>query len=149
MVINPKSLILIAEDDEDDFMLTLEALREAGINSEIEWVKDGEELIQYLGKSGESPPYNQNTTPRPCLILMDLNMPKMDGREALQEIKRDQVLRKIPVVVLTTSKADIDIDHTYDLGVNSFIQKPLCFKDFVEMARVLSQYWFSVVQLPN
>lgn len=140
--------IIIAEDDEDDYMLTLEALNEAGIASRVTWVKDGEELMEYLSKCG----LNKNSitgNPRPGLILLDLNMPRKDGREALQEIKANAGLRKIPVVVLSTSKSESDIDHSYELGVNSFIQKPVRFNEFVEMVRVLSKYWFSTVQLPE
>lgn len=140
--------IIIAEDDEDDYMLTLEALSEAGINSKTIWVKDGEELMDFLGQCG---PENGGARkfPRPALILLDLNMPRMDGREALKEIKNSQELKLIPVVVLSTSKSDSDIDHSYELGVNSFIQKPVRFHEFVDMVRVLSNYWFSIVQLPD
>lgn len=140
--------IVIAEDDEDDYMLTLEALQEAGIKSTVTWVKDGEELMEHL-RNCEA---GDNKVPglvRPGLILLDLNMPRKDGREALQEIKANRGLRKIPVVVLSTSKSDSDIDHSYELGVNSFIQKPVRFNEFVEMVSVLSKYWFSVVQLPD
>ncbi len=140
--------IVIAEDDEDDYMLTLEALSEAGITSAVTWVKDGEELMEYLHEWEESVG-QKNRKARPGLILLDLNMPRKDGREALQEIKANQGLRKIPVVVLSTSKSESDIDHSYELGVNSFIQKPVRFNEFVEMVSVLSKYWFSVVQLPE
>ncbi len=140
--------IIIAEDDEDDYMLTLEALSEAGITSQVTWVKDGEELMEYLSDCDLDK--NSSTgKPRPGLILLDLNMPKKDGREALQEIKGNAGLRKIPVVVLSTSKSESDIDHSYELGVNSFIQKPVRFNEFVEMVSVLSKYWFSTVQLPE
>lgn len=140
--------IVIAEDDEDDYMLTLEALSEAGITSTVTWVKDGEELMEYLHDWEEGTCQEEGKT-RPGLILLDLNMPRKDGREALQEIKANQGLRKIPVVVLSTSKSESDIDHSYELGVNSFIQKPVRFNEFVEMVSVLSKYWFSVVQLPE
>ncbi|MFQ5481649.1 MAG: response regulator [Nitrospinaceae bacterium] len=142
--------IIIAEDDEDDYMLIMEALTEAGIGSNVSWVKDGEELMDSLNEMTDfqekaGPPHPN----RPSLILLDLNMPRKDGREALQEIKGHQMLRKIPVVVLTTSKSETDIDFSYDLGVNSFIQKPVRFAEFVEMVKVLSQYWFSIVKLPS
>ncbi|MCA9483577.1 MAG: response regulator [Nitrospina sp.] len=143
-----KMPILIAEDDEDDYMLTLEALNEAGIVSKITWVKDGEELMNFLSKCSEKSE-NADPSPWPRLILLDLNMPRMDGREALKEIKSNQHLKSIPVVVLSTSKSDSDIDHSYELGVNSFIQKPVRFHEFVAMVRVLSNYWFSTVQLPD
>ena len=149
MISQSKLPILIAEDDEDDYLLTLEALEEAGIHSEIKWVKDGEELMRYLEAMGDAGSVAIPPSSRPCLILLDLNMPKKDGREVLQELKKDHVLRKIPVVILTTSKSETDIDNSYDLGVNSFIQKPVRFNDFVEMVKVLSQYWFTVVQLPH
>lgn len=143
-----KMPILIAEDDEDDYMLTLEALNEAGIVSKITWVKDGEELMNFLNKCSEK---SENAVPYPWprLILLDLNMPRMDGREALKEIKSNQHLKSIPVVVLSTSKSSSDIDHSYELGVNSFIQKPVRFHEFVAMVRVLSNYWFSTVLLPD
>lgn len=139
--------ILIAEDDEDDFLLILEALKEAGVDNEVHWVKDGDEVMQFLtsrmnganGTSGELP----------GLILLDLNMPKKDGREALKEIKSNPKLRRIPVIVMTTSSAETDIAKSYDLGVNSFIQKPVRFNELVELARVLFNYWIKTVKLPN
>ncbi|QPJ61403.1 MAG: response regulator [Candidatus Nitronauta litoralis] len=140
--------IIIAEDDEDDYMLTLEALNEAGINSKVTWVKDGEELMEYLSNC-DMEKRSLTGSQKPGLILLDLNMPRKDGREALQEIKSNAGYRKIPVVVLSTSKSETDIDHSYELGVNSFIQKPVRFNEFVEMVSVLSKYWFSTVQLPE
>ncbi len=140
--------IIIAEDDEDDYILTLEALKEAGIPSDVTWVKNGEELMDHLHILDLDDPLNTEKT-KPVLILLDLNMPRKDGREALQEIKADKNLRKIPVVILSTSKSEIDVDQSYSLGVNSFIQKPVRFNEFVEMVKVLSLYWFSVVQLPE
>ncbi len=140
--------IIIAEDDEDDYMLTLEALTEAGIHSRVTWVKDGEELMEYLRKCEVGKSSSAGWV-KPGLILLDLNMPRKDGREALQEIKGSAGLRKIPVVILSTSKSETDIDHSYELGVNSFIQKPVRFNEFVEMVSVLSKYWFSIVQLPK
>ncbi len=139
--------ILIAEDDEDDYLLTMEALKEAGVDTQIKWVKDGEELMDYLEPVGTA---IKKTSPEfPSLILLDLNMPRKDGREVLDEIKKNNALRKIPVVVLTTSKAETDINHAYDLGVNSYIQKPVRFNEFVEVIKVLSNYWFQVVKLPD
>lgn len=139
--------ILIAEDDEDDYLLTMEALKEAGVDTQIKWVKDGEELMNYLEPLGSAKKKNKRDFP--SLILLDLNMPRKDGREVLEEIKRNNTLRKIPVVVLTTSKAETDINHAYDLGVNSYIQKPVRFNDFVEAVKVLSHYWFHIVKLPE
>jgi CheY-like chemotaxis protein len=138
--------ILIAEDDEDDYLLTIEALKEAGIDKQVKWVKDGEELMSYLEPEGTR---RKPMAELPSLILLDLNMPRKDGREVLEEIKRHNTLRKIPVVVLTTSKAETDINHAYDLGVNSYIQKPVRFNEFVEVIKVLSHYWFQIVKLPD
>lgn len=142
--------IVIAEDDEDDYLLTMEALKEAGIESQIKWVKNGEELMDYLNsitKSSSVVEGGKNPL-KPRLILLDLNMPRKDGREVLEDIKKNSVLRQIPIIVLTTSKADIDVSHAYDLGVNSYIQKPVRFSDFVDVIKVLSHYWFNVVKLP-
>jgi CheY-like chemotaxis protein len=139
--------ILIAEDDEDDYLLTIEALKEAGVDSQIKWVKDGEELMDYLEPVGTA--IKKSSPDFPSLILLDLNMPRKDGREVLDEIKKNNTLRKIPVVVLTTSKAETDINHAYDLGVNSYIQKPVRFNEFVEVIKVLSHYWFQIVKLPD
>jgi len=138
--------IVIAEDDEDDYMLTIEALNEAEVNANIVWVKDGEELMDHLLSLKIN---ERGDGGAPSLILLDLNMPKKDGREVLEEIKSNQVLRKIPVVIFTTSKADFDIGLTYYLGVNSFIQKPVRFSQFVSIIKVFSKYWFKVVSLPN
>ena len=140
--------ILIAEDDEDDYLLTIEALKEAGVDTQIKWVKDGEELMDYLEPIGRAT-LKKSSPEFPSLILLDLNMPRKDGREVLDEIKKNDVLRKIPVVVLTTSKAETDINHAYDLGVNSYIQKPVRFSEFVEVIKVLSHYWFQIVKLPD
>ena len=146
--INGSHPILIAEDDEDDYLLTIEALKEAGVNTQIKWVKDGEELMDYLEPIGRAA-LKKSSPEFPSLILLDLNMPRKDGREVLDEIKKNEVLRKIPVVILTTSKAETDINHAYDLGVNSYIQKPVRFNEFVEVIKVLSNYWFQIVKLPD
>lgn len=140
-------VILIAEDDEDDFLLTEDAFKEAGIKNKIIWVRNGEELMDYLLKRGS--PGNEKRFYRPAMILLDLNMPKMDGRETLAMIKSDPDLRRIPVTVLTTSKSQSDILHTYDLGVNSFIQKPIRFQQFVDTIRLFSKYWLNIVKLPE
>ena len=140
--------ILICDDDDDDLMLTQQALEDAHISNELRFVEDGEEMLDYLYQrgafSGET-----GSAPRPGLILLDLNMPKKDGREALAEIKNDPSLRNIPVLVLTTSKAEEDILRSYDLGVNSFITKPVTFGGLAEAMRVISQYWFEIVELPT
>lgn len=139
--------ILLADDDEDDRMLAEEALHEARLANTVSAVEDGEELMDYLHQRGKySVP---GSAPRPGLILLDLNMPRKDGREALQEIKADPELRRIPIVVLTTSKAEEDIYRTYDLGVNSFITKPVSFQSLVDIMRGLRAYWFEIVTLPE
>jgi CheY-like chemotaxis protein len=138
--------ILIADDDEDDCMLAREALVESRLANELRFVKDGEDLMDYLYRRGK---YTQESnSPRPGLILLDLNMPKKDGREALTEIKADPNLRQIPVVVLTTSKAEEDIYRSYDLGANSFITKPVTFSSLVEVMKTIGKYWFELVELP-
>jgi two-component system, response regulator len=138
--------ILLADDDEDDRLLTKEALAESRLANDLHIVKDGEELMDYLyHRADYAPP---GSSPRPGLILLDLNMPKKDGREALKEIKRDISLRQIPVVVLTTSKAEEDIYRTYDLGANSFITKPVMFESLVRVMKDLGKYWFEIVELP-
>jgi two-component system response regulator len=139
--------ILLAEDDDDDFYLTERALKENRLRNEISRVKDGEELMRYLRGSGEFD--GAGRPPEPSLVLLDLTMPKMDGREALREIKSDPMLRHIPVVVLTTSRAEEDVVRSYELGVNSFITKPLTFLGLVEAMKALGQYWFEVVALPS
>jgi CheY-like chemotaxis protein len=138
--------ILMADDDPDDRLLAREAFEEARLSNEVRFVEDGEQLLDYLNRRG--PWAAPGAAPRPGLILLDLNMPKKDGREALEEIKRDPALRRIPVVVLTTSKAEEDILRTYDLGVNSFISKPVSFDSMVETVRALGRYWFEIVELP-
>ncbi len=145
---NSKSIvILLAEDDDDDYLLTLEALREALITNEVYRVRNGEELIDYLLHQG--PFQDSQTSPRPGLILLDLNMPRKDGREALHEIKLNPELKKIPVVVLTTSKADEDIIRSYHFGVNSFIKKPVSFDQLVDVMKLLGKYWLEIVELPG
>lgn len=139
-------VILIADDDPEDRMLAKDALEENRLANDLHFVEDGEELIHYLKNEGK---YRDcKTYPRPGLILLDLNMPKKDGREALKEIKHDARLRLIPVVILTTSKAEEDIVRSYNLGVNSFITKPVTFDGLVEIMKTLSKYWFEIVELP-
>ncbi|MBC6419045.1 MAG: response regulator [Prochloron sp. SP5CPC1] len=138
--------ILVADDDEDDRFLMEEALEEKDFRA-VYFVEDEEELMDYLYHRGQ---YSSlSSSPRPNLILLDLNMPRKDGREALKEIKADPQLRKIPVVVMTTSKAEEDILRTYNLGVNSYIIKPTTFESMVEMMNTLGGYWFDIVQLPD
>lgn len=137
-------IILMADDDADDRMLTKEALEESRVLNDLRFVEDGEELMDYLKKRG---PYAD--AQRPGLILLDLNMPKKDGREALKEIKADPDLRRIPIVVMTTSKAEEDVFRSYDLGASSFITKPVTFDRLVELMRTLGQYWVEFVELPD
>jgi two-component system, response regulator len=144
---NHPIVILIAEDDEDDFLLTRDAFREAGVNTDLRWVKDGEELMDYLLRRNrfEAP----GEAPRPTLILLDLNMPKKDGREALREIKANPDLRRIPVLAMTTSNAKEDIQYTYSIGANSFIRKPVGFNRFVDVVKIIDKYWLDIVKLPT
>lgn len=138
--------ILMADDDEDDRLMAKEALEEAKLANAISFVEDGEELLDYLNHRGKYS--NPELAPKPGLILLDLNMPKKDGREALKEIKEDPKLRSIPIVVLTTSKEEEDIYRTYNLGVNSFITKPVAFESLVKIMKTLAHYWFEIVKLP-
>ena len=148
MPIKGKSItILVAEDDEDDRLLMQEALEENRLANDLHFVVDGEELMDYLLHRGHYS--DPKSAPRPSLILLDLNMPRKDGREALKEIKADPNLRKIPIVVLTTSKAEEDILRTYDLGVSSFIAKPVVFDSMVQIMKMLGTYWFEIVELPD
>ncbi|MBD2741998.1 response regulator [Coleofasciculus sp. FACHB-1120] len=136
----------MADDDEDDRLLAKDALEECRLANDLHFVIDGEDLMDYLYHRGK---YTQLIkSPRPGLILLDLNMPKKDGREALQEIKADPDLRPIPVVVLTTSKAEEDVYRTYDLGANSYIAKPVTFESLVSVMKTLGKYWFEIVELP-
>lgn len=141
-----KIIILMADDDPDDQLLASEALEEIQIPAVLNCVKDGEELLDYLFQRGAFT--NPEKAPRPTIILLDLNMPKKDGRQALSEIKADQHLRRIPIVVLTTSNAQTDIKQAYDAGASSFITKPLTFDSLVNVMETLSKYWFNVVELP-
>jgi len=139
-------VILLADDDEEDRMLAADAMRESRVANDLRFVEDGEELLDYLYKRGSYA--GPDAAPTPGLILLDLNMPRKDGREALREIKADPDLRRIPVVVLTTSKAEEDIYRTYDLGANSFITKPVSFDGLVAVMRDIGRYWIEIVELP-
>jgi CheY-like chemotaxis protein len=140
-------MILIAEDDFEDRMLAKKALAASRLLNNVQFVEDGEELMDYLYHRGKYSDIKE--FPLPGLIILDLNMPKKDGREALKEIKADPELNCIPVVALTTSKAEEDILRTYKLGVNSFITKPVTFDSLVEIMKALGNYWFEVVELPH
>lgn len=138
--------ILIADDDADDRELAIEALTESRLLNPVHFVQDGVELMEFLQHRGA---YAGDDSPRPGVILIDLNMPRMDGREAIAAIKADPSLRRIPIVVLTTSKAEEDIYRTYDLGVNSYVVKPVTFQALVAVMNDLGRYWFEVVELPD
>ena len=138
--------ILMADDDPDDRLLTTEALAENRLANDLHIVGDGVELLDYLYRRGQYA--NLVDAPRPGLILLDLNMPKMDGREVLLEIKADPDLRSIPIIVLTTSSAEEDIIESYHIGANSYITKPVTFEGLVEAMRTLGTYWFALVDLP-
>jgi CheY-like chemotaxis protein len=140
--------ILICDDDEDDRMLTQQALERAHISNALRFAVDGEDLLDYLHQRGA---YAGETgqAPRPGLILLDLNMPRKDGREALQEIKADPKLRNIRVVILTTSKAEEDILRTYDLSAASYITKPVTFEGLLDVVRTMGKYWLEIVELPE
>ncbi|MBA4854000.1 response regulator [Emticicia sp. BO119] len=140
-------VILMADDDPDDRSMTKEALEENFLLNELRFVEDGAQLMDYLKRRGKYT--DPESSPRPGVILLDLNMPKKDGRECLKEIKSDDELKSIPVIVLTTSKAEEDILRTYDLGVNSFVTKPVTFVELVEVMKNLGNYWFDIVQLPK
>jgi CheY-like chemotaxis protein len=140
------NVILLVDDDPDDLHMTRRALEKNGYSRDVYSVGDGEELLEFLRHTGKFAP--PALSPTPALILLDLNMPKMDGREALAEIKADKDLHRIPVVIMTTSAAEQDILRAYDLGSNSFISKPITLIELVEVTRVLGLYWFQVVKLP-
>lgn len=144
--LNNRVSILMADDDPDDQILLQEAMRENQIPNTVCFVENGEELLDYLTGKGK---FEGKELIIPGLILLDLNMPKMDGRQALKLVKADPILKKIPIVVLTTSRADSDILECYDLGVNSFISKPVNFQELVEVTREISNYWLGTVSLPE
>jgi CheY-like chemotaxis protein len=147
-MIPPRSpiTILMAEDDPDDRLMTREAFAECRLDNPLQFAEDGEQLMDYLHRRG---PYADATRyPMPGLILLDLNMPRKDGREALREIKADPVLRTIPVVVLTTSRADEDVAASYRDGANSFITKPVSFAALIDVVQALGKYWLQIVDLP-
>jgi len=144
---NNNIVILMADDDEDDQLMARDAFETNRLHNVLYFVKDGIELMNYLRRQGNFS--DPSTSPRPGLILLDLNMPLMDGREALKEIKSDPELHSIPIVVLTTSSAEEDIIKTYEYGVNSFITKPVTFHGLVEAIKQIGIYWFEIVELPD
>jgi CheY-like chemotaxis protein len=140
-------VILIAEDDPDDILLSKEAIQEAKLPTQLNFVSDGQELLDYLNHQGHFS--NAEEAPRPGLILLDLNMPRKDGREALAEIKASSDLRRIPVVVLTTSQEEEDILRTYNLGISGYIKKPVKHDDLVKIMQTIGRYWLDMVKLPQ
>lgn len=139
--------ILMADDDPEDRMLARDALAESRLANDLREVEDGEQLLHYLRREG---PYaDPAVSPTPGIILVDLNMPRLNGREAIAEIKRDPQLRNIPIVVLTTSSAEEDIVRSYHLGVNSYITKPVTFGGLVKVMQSFSEYWLQIVELPR
>ena len=148
MALNKNNImILMADDDADDRLLAQDAFEENRLGNELRFVEDGEELLDYLYRRGKY--VDPESSPRPGIILLDLNMPRLDGREALKEIKADPDLHSIPIIVLTTSSAEEDIARTYDLGVNSFITKPVTFEGLVEVIKKTGWYWLEIVELPK
>jgi CheY-like chemotaxis protein len=139
--------ILMADDDPDDRLMTKEAFEESRLVNDLRFVEDGVELLDYLQRRGKYA--DPASSPRPGLILLDLNMPKKDGREALRDIKADQKLKNIRVVILTTSKAEEDIYRSYDLSAASYITKPVTFAAMAEVVKVLGKYWLEIVALPG
>jgi two-component system response regulator len=138
--------ILMADDDPDDRQLTREAFEENHLANDLRFVEDGEELLDYLNQRGKYA--DPAAAPRPGIILLDLNMPRKDGREALQELKQDPRFRGIRVVIMTTSKAEEDVVKSYDLSAASYITKPVTFERLVEVVRTLGKYWLEIVELP-
>jgi CheY-like chemotaxis protein len=136
--------ILLVEDSEADARLTVEALKEAKVGNQLSIVADGVEAMNFLRRQGR-----YAHAPRPDLILLDLNLPRKDGRQVLQEIKQDPALRKIPIVVLTVSQAEEDVLRAYDLHANCYITKPVDFGRFMEVVRQIEGFWLTVVQLPS
>lgn len=139
--------ILMADDDPDDRQLTREAFEEAKLANELRFVEDGVELLDYLNRRGKYT--DPASSPRPGIILLDLNMPRKDGREALEEIKADPRFRTIRVIILTTSKAEEDILRSYNLSAASYITKPVTFESLVEVIKTLGKYWLEIVELPE
>jgi len=140
-------VILLADDDAEDCKMTRDALTESRLLNDLRVVSNGEELLDYLHRRG--PFAAADSSPRPGMIILDLNMPKLDGREALVRIKSDRDLRQIPIVVLTTSKAEEDVFRSYDLGASSYIAKPVTFGGLVDVVKSIGQYWFGIVELPG
>jgi CheY-like chemotaxis protein len=143
MMVRPIELLLV-EDSEPDVRLTIEALHEAKVKNRLWVVEDGVEAMDFLRRQGR-----HADAPRPDLILLDLNLPRKDGRLVLKEIKADESLKRIPVVVLTTSKSEEDVLRAYDLHANCYIAKPVDFNRFMEVVKSVEEFWLTVVKLPE
>jgi len=139
--------ILMADDDPDDRQMTKEAFEESYLANDLRFVEDGVELLDYLCRRGKYS--DPASSPFPGLLLLDLNMPRKDGREALKEIKSDPRLKHLRVIVLTTSKAEEDVYKSYDLSATSYITKPVTFASLIEVIKTLGKYWLEIVELPN
>jgi CheY-like chemotaxis protein len=144
---NANSTILMVDDDPDDFFLAREALKESGLTSDFRLVSDGKELMDYLYRRGQF--MGLEDAPMPNLILLDLNMPRKDGREVLAEIKKNPDFRRIPIVIFTTSRDERDISSSYELGASSYITKPATFDDLIDVMKTLGKYWLNVVKVPE
>ena len=145
---DPKPItILIADDDPDDRQLTKEAFAEAKLANDLRFVEDGVELLDYLNRRGKFT--DPESSPKPGIILLDLNMPRKDGREALTEIKQDQRFKTLRVIIMTTSNAEADIERSYSQSAASYITKPVTFEALVDVIRTFGKYWLEIVELPN
>jgi len=140
------AVILLAEDDRGDQELTRRALEQGKIRNELRVVEDGEEALAYLYRRGKYK--DPATSPRPDLLLLDLNLPRVDGRQVLEKVRSDSRLRRMAVVVLTTSRQEEDVLRSYELGCNSFITKPVGMDQFIKVIQALEEYWFQIVVLP-
>ena len=147
MMSRRSTTILMADDDPDDRLMTQEAFAESKIANDLRMVEDGEELMDYLHRRGQYS--DPASSPRPSILLLDLNMPRKDGREVLDEIQRTPELRSIRIIVMTTSKAEEDIVRSYDLHAASYITKPVTFEGLLNVVRSLGQYWLEIVELPG
>ena len=142
-----RTIIIMADDDEDDRYMIKEAMLKAGVSIPVECVENGEELLELLDKHRKH--YEKYREMHPAFILLDLNMPKLDGRKSLEIIRNNEILKKIPVIVFTTSDSEDDIAHAYEYGANSFILKPTSFNSMVDIMKTLKSYWLEVVSLPE
>ena len=140
----PPVEILLVEDNPADVRLTKEALKEGKVYNNLHWAKDGVEALEFLRRQG-----SHGKAPRPDIILLDLNLPKKDGREVLQDIKKDDKLKRIPVVILTTSKAEEDVLKSYNLHANCYVTKPVDLEQFIVVVKSIDMFWLTVVTLPN